>query len=271
MERNQSCTLDGILGTARIGSILIMITDGVVTAAGFRRMSEESRWNVEDWNDLCGVPWDVTERGADIAEAIQSPHPQIVDLPLAARRRYVTRADSRKCGVTIGCAAYSDIAVHGKTAKPHTEECRTTIGEQMEHDLDGHERLQVHKRRQCVEPEVEVDWALVAREKEGYPAPLEQQDVQMPVEAPGGWASVKRGADAVAHNEERARLPLRAEGKRGQKHDMQDVLEPRAKTKARLEPRRGQKRESTQPLLALLRFKEARARVRMFLSILLWL
>ena len=38
----------------------------------------------------------------------------------------------------------------------------------MEHDLDGHGRLQVHKRRHYVELEVEVDWALVAREKEGY-------------------------------------------------------------------------------------------------------
>ena len=36
------------------------------------------------------------------------------------------------------------------------------------------------------------------------------------------------------------------EQKRGQKHDMQDVLERQAKTRARLEPRRGQKRESTQ-------------------------
>ena len=146
-----------------------MITDGVVKAAGFRRMNEESRWNVDKWNALRGVPWDVTERGADIAEAIQAPRPQIVHLPLAPRWRYVTRADSRKCGVTIGCAANSDIAVHGKTAKPHTEECRTTIGEQMEHDPQGHERLQVRKRRQYVELEVEVDWALVAREKEGHP------------------------------------------------------------------------------------------------------
>ena len=68
----------------------------------------------------------------------------------------------------------------------------------------------------------------------------------MLVEAPAASASVKRGSDAAADNEERARLRLRAEGKRGQKHDMQDVLEPQAK--ARPEPRRGQKRESTQPL-----------------------
>ena len=68
------------------------------------------------------------------------------------------------------------------------------------------------------------------------------------VEAPAESASVQRGADAAADNEERARLRLRAEGKVGQKRDMQDDLEPQPKTKARLEPRRGQKRESTQPL-----------------------
>ena len=56
------------------------------------------------------------------------------------------------------------------------------------------------------------------------------------------------GADAVADEEERARLRLRAEGKRHQKHDIQNVLDPQAKTKARLEPWRGQKRESTQLL-----------------------
>ena len=52
----------------------------------------------------------------------------------------------------------------------------------------------------------------------------------------------------MGENEERARLQHRAEGKRGQKHDMQDVLEPQAKTKARLEPTRGQKFVCT-PLL----------------------
>ena len=61
-------------------------------------------------------------------------------------------------------------------------------------------------------------------------------------------ASVRRGSDAVANNEERARLRLRAEGKGGQKRDTQDVLEPQAKTRAWLESRRSPKRESTQPL-----------------------
>ena len=43
------------------------------------------------------------------------------------------------------------------------------IGEQMEHDPEGHERLQVHKRRRDVEPEVEGDRAPVVREDDGDP------------------------------------------------------------------------------------------------------
>ena len=76
----------------------------------------------------------------------------------------------------------------------------------------------------------------------------------------------------------------RAEGKRGQKHDMQDVLEPQAKTQAKREPRSGRKRESTQ-LLPDLEDEvtstvlvvsgsapiQARAQARMWLSSLLWL
>ena len=64
-----------------------------------------------------------------------------------------------------------------------------------------------------MEPEIKENRAPVARENEGDPAPQERQDVEMPVEAPVESASVKRGSDAVADNEERARLRLRAEGK----------------------------------------------------------
>ena len=129
---------------AKTGSILIMTTDGVVKAAGFRRMHEESRLNVENWNALRGLPWDVTETRAEATEAIQAPQPQIIHLLLTPCRRYVTRADLRKYGVTIGCSPCSEIAVHGKKSNPHTEECRNGTGEQMEHGPEGHERLQAH-------------------------------------------------------------------------------------------------------------------------------
>ena len=81
---------------ARIGSILIMTTEGVVKAAGFQRMNEEIRSNTLR---------DVPENGAEATEAVQAPRPQITHLPLTPRRRYITRADLRRYGVTIGCSA----------------------------------------------------------------------------------------------------------------------------------------------------------------------
>ena len=36
-------------------------------------MNVENRWNVNSWNALRGLPWDVTERGADAAEAFHAP------------------------------------------------------------------------------------------------------------------------------------------------------------------------------------------------------
>ena len=80
--------------------------------------------------------------------------------------------------------------LYGKTAKPHTEECQTKIVEQLAHDPEGHERLQIHRCRRDVELEVRVDRAPVAREDDGDPAPLEQQDVEMPVDTPGEPAPV---------------------------------------------------------------------------------
>ena len=133
-------------------------------------MNEDNRWNVENWNAFRGLPWDVTETEAEAIEAIQAARPQIIHLPFDATSALNHKgADLRKYGVTIGCSACSDIAVHGKTSKPHTEECRNWIGEQMEHDPEGHERLQAHKRRRDVEPEIE---------NEGGLAPQERQDVE---------------------------------------------------------------------------------------------
>ena len=110
------------------------------------------------------------------------------------------------------------------------------------------------RRRRDLEPEI----GAVARENEGEPAPQERQVVETPVEAPAESASANRGSVA-ADNEERVRLRLGAEGKRGQKHDMQDVLEPQTKTSQNW--RNGPRQQ----------FKEAQARVMMFLLVLLWL
>ena len=41
---------------ARTCSILIMTKNGVVKAAGFRRMSVDNFWNVDSWGVLRGLP-----------------------------------------------------------------------------------------------------------------------------------------------------------------------------------------------------------------------
>ena len=228
---------------ARTGSILIMTTEGVVKNTGFRMTNEENRWTVDRWNALRGLPWDVTEREAETAETIQAPRPQIVHLPLAPRRRNVTRADLRKYGVTVGCSACSVIPIHGKTSKPHTEE------KSVERGLASKWSTIPKVKKDCKLTNAGEMWNLRLRwtghrsqeKMRGDPAPLGRHDVEILVEAPVGSASAKRGSDAVADSQERARLRLRAEGKRGQKHDTQDVVETQAKTKARLVPRRGSK------------------------------
>ena len=90
-------------------------------------------------------------------------------------------------------------------------------------------RQQSHTRRRDVELEVEEAQAPVVRENAGDPAPLEQQDVAMPTAISGESTSVKCGAVAKADDEERARLRLRFEGKRSQKHDMEVTMAPRTR------------------------------------------
>ena len=73
----------------------------------------------------------------------------------------------------------------------------------MEHDPEGHERLQVPKCRRDVEPEIEPNWVLVAGENEVDPLLQERQE-EVLAEAPVESASVKHGSSAVSDNEERA-------------------------------------------------------------------
>ena len=129
----------------------------------------------------------------------------------------------------------------------------------------------------------EENRAPVARENEGDPALHERRNVEKSVGALVESASVDRGSHAVADKEERSRLRLRADGKRGH---------TRYKTYWSPRPRRGpgfsrggvrsvkarnlsqiwRKMSCRQFLLKvfLLQFREARARVLTFLSILLW-
>ena len=104
-----------------------------------------------------------------------------------------------KYGVMIGCSACSDIAVHGNPAEPQTEECRKRIGVQWSTILEV--------TNVCKFTDADETWNL-RLERTGTSLKKMRvipytQAVEMPVAAVVESASVKRGSDAVADNEER--------------------------------------------------------------------
>ena len=109
---------------ARTDSILIKTTDGVVKAAKFRRMND----GMLTIGMLFVVSVEMSPKRGQKLHRLSKPHD--LHLHVTPRRRYVTKADLRKYGATVGCSACSDTASHGKASKPHTEECRNGIGEQ---------------------------------------------------------------------------------------------------------------------------------------------
>ena len=98
---------------------------GVVKAAGIRRLPPADRWAGDDLPQIKGVPWAVKEEGPGAAPGPVCP--RALAAPVALRRRYATRADLRRYGVTVGCPACAGIAVHGKTPHTHTEETEKWI------------------------------------------------------------------------------------------------------------------------------------------------
>ena len=104
----------------------------------FRRMNEESRCNVDSWIALRGLFWNVTERGAEAAEAVRAPTSS--NYPSASGVTSALRHEGRLgkvwCDDRLLCVVLT-LLFMGRHQKPHTEECRTRIGEQMEHDPKG--------------------------------------------------------------------------------------------------------------------------------------
>ena len=126
----------------RTGSILIMTTDGVVKAAGFRRMNVENRWNVDSWRSSLGCYRKRSRRCRGHSSSTSLSYTIFFWLHVGATSRE---------------KVWSDIAVHGKKATPHTDETR--MEQQMARAPEDHERLQVHERRRDAELEVEEAWA----------------------------------------------------------------------------------------------------------------
>ena len=221
---------------AHTGSLLIVTTKGVVKATWFRCLPPADRWGGPGWDSLNkGPPWDA--EGAAAPRAPAALPPGIIALQAAPRRRYVTRANLRRYGVTAGCCACADIAAHGNSRRPHPDECRSRIEEFLQNDEAGMERLHAHRRRHDEAPEAPENDADVAGEDpaggvEPEPgAPGERRDAAANARRPGTSRSAEDGP------EDEHRRGVRARVQRGKRPPQERPAEPVAK--ARLEPRRG--------------------------------
>ena len=163
-----------------------------------RRMNVENRWDVDSWSAFRGLLCVVTAKEPVLHGLIKTHVLKLSISFLAARWRCVTRADLRKYGATVGCAVCSGIVVHGQRAKPHTDECRARIGKHMEHEPQGHERLQDERNGgEMWTLRLERPLAPVVRENAGDRAPLEEYDVAVATAVPCESTTVNRGAEAV--------------------------------------------------------------------------
>ncbi|CAK0839220.1 unnamed protein product, partial [Prorocentrum cordatum] len=142
----------------RDGSMMVITSDGVKKAVGFRSLPQSEKWITAGWDSLKGLPWDVAPRAASAPRAIVGPGeagpPPIVvapPQPQAPRRMYVLKADVERLGATPGCPGCVSIAKHGKVLAGHAHNavCSKRIFEALDAEEAGRERTgQYRERRQ---------------------------------------------------------------------------------------------------------------------------
>ncbi|CAK0880002.1 unnamed protein product, partial [Prorocentrum cordatum] len=133
----------------RDGSMMVITSDGVKKAVGFRSLPQSEKWITAGWDSLKGLPWDVAPRAASAPRAIVGPGeagpPPIVVVPpqpQAPRRMYVLKADVERLGATPGCPGCVSIAKHGKVLAGHAHNavCSKRIFEALDAEEAGRER-----------------------------------------------------------------------------------------------------------------------------------
>ncbi|CAK0850901.1 unnamed protein product [Prorocentrum cordatum] len=130
----------------RDGSMMVITSDGVKKAVGFRSLPQSEKWITAGWDSLKGLPWDVAPRAASAPRAIVGPGeagpPPIVVVPpqpQAPRRMYVLKADVERLGATPGCPGCVSIAKHGKVLAGHAHNavCSKRIFEALDAEEAG--------------------------------------------------------------------------------------------------------------------------------------
>lgn len=146
----------------RTNEVLMMTKEGVERARTVRRMEPSERWNLADWDELRGVPWNLVpapgHRGQVRPVIVQVPDgaPPVPPAAAAAeglglpRRLYIRRDDVIKYGATLGCPG-CEAVLAGAQPKGHTEVCRERITKAMDADEGGRKRIEEAKARMGAE------------------------------------------------------------------------------------------------------------------------
>ncbi|CAK0899207.1 unnamed protein product [Prorocentrum cordatum] len=188
----------------RDGSMMVITSDGVKKAVGFRSLPQSEKWITAGWDGLKGLPWDVAPRAASAPRAIVGPGevgpPPIVVVspqPQAPRRMYVLKADVERLGATPGCPGCVSIAKHGRVLAGHAHNavCSKRIFEALDAEEAGRERTgQYRERRQGQEARVRPAAAAAA----GTPPPKTARRITEPVAAAAAASAAPAAARSAA-------------------------------------------------------------------------
>ena len=128
-------------------------------------MPNADRWDPTGWDQLRGIPWELTAPRPVAGErligedrlVVPPPPPEARVAPPQRRKLYIRREDVHKHGATEGCPGCTCVLENRRTTVPHTEACRARIIEAMEKDETGAERIQAHAKKRREDQERETD------------------------------------------------------------------------------------------------------------------
>ena len=107
----------------RTGSLMLMTSQGVKRGIGFRRMPNADRWDPTGWDQLRGIPWELSAPRPAAGERLISedrlvvppPPPEARVAPPQRRKLYIRREDVHKHGATEGCPGCTCVLENRRT------------------------------------------------------------------------------------------------------------------------------------------------------------
>ena len=142
----------------RTGAVLCITKNGVVRGKSWTRQALIDARESTNWEGWCGTSWQMVAPELKLTkkkvtadkEGAGPALPRIVverAPEVEPRRFYVLSADIEAHGHTGGCPGCAALASHGKTTKPHNDECRKKIRTIIERTLTGKARIDACRDR----------------------------------------------------------------------------------------------------------------------------